>query len=71
MEQMTLFDNQEGLIPLASRVRPDSLDSFVGQEHLLGKGKILRLPDQEALCQSGPFQRPLWYWRLSDYRCRY
>lgn len=42
MEQMTLFDNQEGLIPLASRVRPDSLDSFVGQEHLLGKGKILR-----------------------------
>ena len=42
MGQMTLFDNQEGLIPLASRVRPDSLDSFVGQEHLLGKGKILR-----------------------------
>ena len=23
-------------------MRPDSLDSFVGQEHLLGKGKILR-----------------------------
>ena len=43
MEQMTLFDNQEGLIPLASRVRPDSLDSFVGQVHLLGKGMIVRL----------------------------
>ena len=42
MEQMTLFDHQENLIPLASRVRPDSLEGFVGQEHLLGPGKILR-----------------------------
>ena len=40
MEQMTLFDHQENLIPLASRVRPDSLEGFVGQEHLLGPGKI-------------------------------
>ena len=30
------------MTPLASRVRPDTLDEFVGQEHLLGKGKILR-----------------------------
>ncbi len=29
-------------IPLAERVRPDSLDEFVGQEHLVGEGKILR-----------------------------
>ena len=28
--------------PLASRLRPSSLDDFVGQEHLVGKGKILR-----------------------------
>ena len=28
--------------PLASRLRPDSLDEFVGQEHLVGQGKILR-----------------------------
>ena len=28
--------------PLAARVRPDSIDGYVGQEHLLGKGKILR-----------------------------
>ena len=42
MEQLTLFDDRQENIPLASRVRPDSLDSFVGQEHLLGKGKILR-----------------------------
>lgn len=42
MEQMTLFDQSEQMTPLASRLRPDSLDDFAGQEHLLGKGKILR-----------------------------
>lgn len=42
MEQMSLFDDREVYNPLASRVRPDDLDGFVGQEHLLGKGKILR-----------------------------
>ncbi|MBP8591436.1 replication-associated recombination protein A [Candidatus Shapirobacteria bacterium] len=28
--------------PLAERIRPKSLSEFVGQEHLVGKGKILR-----------------------------
>ncbi len=42
MEQMTLFDNNRLTTPLASRLRPESLDDFVGQEHLVGKGKILR-----------------------------
>jgi putative ATPase len=28
--------------PLAARMRPDSLEDFVGQEHLVGKGRILR-----------------------------
>ena len=28
--------------PLADRMRPRTLDEFVGQEHLLGKGKMLR-----------------------------
>ncbi len=28
--------------PLAARMRPRSLDEFVGQEHLVGEGKILR-----------------------------
>ena len=27
--------------PLAYRVRPKSLDEFVGQEHILGKDKLL------------------------------
>lgn len=42
MEQMTLFDNGVRSIPLASRLRPRDLDQFVGQEHLIGPGKILR-----------------------------
>ena len=42
------MDEQGGLFaqaayqPLAERVRPRTLDDFVGQEHLLGQGKILR-----------------------------
>lgn len=28
--------------PLAARMRPESLDDFAGQEHLIGEGKILR-----------------------------
>lgn len=42
MEQMSLFDNRERLAPLASRLRPTDLSGFFGQEHLLGRGKMLR-----------------------------
>ncbi len=42
MEQMTLFDDREKTVPLASRLRPTRLEDFVGQEHLLGPGKMLR-----------------------------
>lgn len=42
MEQMTLFDDREKTMPLASRLRPERLEDFVGQEHLLGQGKMLR-----------------------------
>lgn len=41
MEQMSLFD-RETPQPLAARLRPRDLDEFVGQTHLLGKGKVLR-----------------------------
>ncbi len=37
-------------IPLAERLRPKSLDEFVGQEHLVGKGKPLR-----NMIESGSF----------------
>ena len=39
--QRTLFDNMNNQ-PLASRLRPDSLEEFCGQTHLLSEGKILR-----------------------------
>jgi putative ATPase len=44
---MDLFDSttskrQRAGQPLADRMRPKTLDEFIGQEHLLGPGKILR-----------------------------
>ncbi len=43
---MKLFEeplSQPGKEPLAMRARPKSVDGVVGQEHLLGKGKPLRM----------------------------
>ena len=42
MEQLSLFDDRTMQAPLASRLRPETLEEYVGQEHLLGKGKVLR-----------------------------
>ncbi len=46
MEQMSLFDampdGRNMTVPLASRLRPQELGDFIGQEHLLGQGKMLR-----------------------------
>ena len=44
MEQPSLFDDTEKPVfePLASRMRPERLEDFVGQNHLLGDGKLLR-----------------------------
>lgn len=39
--QSSLFENVKST-PLADRIRPRTLDEYVGQEHLLGKGKALR-----------------------------
>jgi putative ATPase len=38
-----LFGRREPQAPLADRLRPRSLEEFVGQSHLLGPGKPLRL----------------------------
>ena len=40
-EQPTFFEDESSL-PLAARLRPRTLDEFVGQKHLLGEGKVLR-----------------------------
>lgn len=46
MEQMSLFEAMPGVgnmtAPLASRLRPQRFEDFIGQEHLLGPGKMLR-----------------------------
>ena len=43
MGQTSLFDQEMAMnAPLANRVRPSDLDSFVGQKHLVGPGKFLR-----------------------------
>ncbi|MBI3999151.1 MAG: replication-associated recombination protein A, partial [Candidatus Omnitrophica bacterium] len=35
-------ETSESFAPLASRMRPRTLDEFIGQEHVLGEGKLLR-----------------------------
>lgn len=44
---MSLFEkaeqaNLDAAKPLASRMRPRNLDEFIGQQHFLGRGKLLR-----------------------------
>lgn len=60
---MELFENKiiEGSHshqPLAERMRPNTLDDFVGQKHLVGAGKPLRLmiesSDMESMIFWGP-----------------
>ena len=44
--------------PLAARLRPDSLDQFVGQEHILGPGRLLRRAIQADQLSSLIFYGP-------------
>ena len=38
----TTDGDASAVAPLAARVRPRGFDEFVGQEHLVGEGKLLR-----------------------------
>ena len=42
MKQVNMFENRRTEEPLAARLRPQTLDEYAGQKHLVGKGKILR-----------------------------
>ena len=47
MPEMDLFEHamqerMEHEAPLAARMRPRTLEEFVGQEHIIGPGKLLR-----------------------------
>lgn len=44
--------------PLAARMRPESLEEFVGQAHLLGEGKPLRKAIQQGILHSMIFWGP-------------
>ena len=50
MEAEKLFDGLINDQPLADRMRPTTLQEFVGQSHLLARGKLLRtLIDQDHI----------------------
>ena len=57
MEQSSLFDIPT-LEPLASRMRPRSLEEFVGQTHLIGKDKLLRKMIEQDTISSMIFWGP-------------
>lgn len=58
MDQLSLFDDREKTVPLASRLRPNTLDDYVGQKHLIGKGKLLRRLIEEDQISSMIFWGP-------------
>ncbi|MFB3895838.1 MAG: replication-associated recombination protein A [bacterium] len=51
-------DENRGLVPLADRMRPKTLDEYVGQEHLLAPGKVLRRALETKQIQSMIFWGP-------------
>lgn len=63
MRPMDLFDHvrEERLekgAPLAARMRPQTLDEFVGQEHIIGPGRLLRRAIQADQLSSLIFYGP-------------
>ena len=44
--------------PLATRMRPHSLDEFVGQDHIVGEGKMLRRMIESGVIGSLIFYGP-------------
>ncbi len=51
-------DNQKAGAPLADRMRPRTLDEFVGQQHIVGEGKLLRRAILTDRMQSSIFFGP-------------
>lgn len=51
------FDSQQNA-PLAARMRPTCLDEFIGQEHLVSRGKSLRVAIEQGLPHSLVFWGP-------------
>jgi replication-associated recombination protein RarA len=54
----SLFSARETAQPLAARMRPRTLEEFVGQEHLLASGKALRSAIESGAIKSMVFWGP-------------
>lgn len=52
------FEQPEQFMPLAARLRPKSLEDYVGQQHILGEGLPLRLAIENNQCHSVIFWGP-------------
>jgi putative ATPase len=53
---LALFEQEQGYQPLAARMRPQSLEDYAGQEHILSPGK----PLYEAIVSGLPHSMILW-----------
>ncbi len=59
MQQQDLFGAaRQKSAPLADRMRPRTLDEFIGQQHIVGKGKLLRRAIELDRLQSSIFFGP-------------
>lgn len=59
MEQLSLFSEEINMsAPLASRLRPESLDDYIGQKHLVGPGGALRQMLEKDMISSMIFWGP-------------
>lgn len=58
MYQQSLFSQNDPPRPLASRLRPETLEEFAGQQHLLGEGKVLRQLIERDMVSSMIFWGP-------------
>ncbi|WP_223670806.1 replication-associated recombination protein A [Kangiella shandongensis] len=55
-QQNQLFEDSQVYVPLADRMRPQQLEEYVGQEHLLASGK----PLYQAIEAQKPFSMIFW-----------
>lgn len=59
MEQLSLFSEEVNRnMPLASRLRPQALEDYIGQEHLVGEGRVLRQMLERDMISSMIFWGP-------------
>ena len=57
--ELSLFPTETGAhVPLAHRMRPETLEDFLGQEQLLGEGKPLRAAIERGAAGSMVFWGP-------------